>query len=172
MSNQTLPVKFAECVRFTIPEFHTRPAVMLDLSKVHEGEKRLVEARIVNSATYSDLEYSFNEGYRETKKNLSIVMYEILQTEKRLREVKSEFLLDKYPNFLKETKIKDNAAIREAFLERQKVYTEAMDRKDMLTALTSLFEGKVKVFERVCSYMKKEMDLTIRSGIDSNKYMR
>lgn len=172
MSSQTLPVKFAESVEFTIPEFHTRPAIGLNWNKISEGEKRLVEARVVTPATYSDLEYSFNEGYREAKKNMSVVAYEATQANKRLRQLRSEYLLDKYHTFLKESKIKDSAAIREAFLERQDGYVEAQDRLDMLNALESLLEGKVKVFENVCRYMKKEMDMIIRSGVDPNRYLR
>jgi hypothetical protein len=40
----------------------------------------------------------------------------------------------------------------------------------MLQALENLLEGKVKVVENVCRYMRKSMDMIIRSGIDPNKY--
>lgn len=172
MSGQTLPAQFENHVEFTIPGFHMRPPIKLHWSKISEGEKRLVEARVVNPGTYSDLEFTFNEGYREAKANLSAVGYEITQADKVLRKLKSEFLLDKYPDFLKETKIKDSAAIREAFLEKHEEYVDAKDRIDMLVALESLLDGKVKVFENVCRYMKKQMDLTLRSGVDPNKYIR
>jgi len=170
--SQLLPIQFAECVEFVIPEFDTRPAISLSFNNIAEGEGRLVEARAVNGGTYSDLEYCFNEGYREAKKNLSIVGYELAQANKILRKFKSEYLIDEYPDFLKEKKIKDSASIREAFLERQKDYVSARDRIDMLNALFFLLEGKIKVFENVCRYMKKEMDILIRSGCTGNKYIR
>jgi len=167
---QSLPIKFAESVEFIIPKFYTRPAIPLRFNDISEGERRLVEAKAVNGATYADLEFSFNEGYREAKTNLSVVGYEITQAEKKLRSVKSEYLLDTYPEFLREKKLKDNAAIRDAYLERQTDYVETKDRIDMLKALENLLEGKVKVFENVCRYMRKEMDILIRSGMTGNKY--
>ena len=170
MSDQTLPIKFAESVEFTIPEFDTRLPVSLDFSSIAEGEKRLVEAKAVTGATYSELEYTYNEGYREAKKNLTIVGYEIAQAEKIVRRLKSEHILDEYPDFLKTLSLKDNATIRDAFLERQADYVSAVDRVSMLKALESLLDGKIKVFENVCRYMKKEMDILIRSGMTSDKY--
>lgn len=170
MSDKSLPVNFAERTTLTIPATENRPAVPLDLTRVKEGESRLIEAKTVNPATYSELEFTFNEGYREAKKNLSVIGYEITQAEKEIRQIKSIYLIDEYPDFLKDKKLKDNAANREAFLERQDVYVAAMDRLNMLKSLEALLEGKVKVFENVCRYMKKSMDLVIRSGIDPNKY--
>ena len=169
MSNQLLPVKFAEVVSLTIPGFDDRPVLQLEFGKVKEVEKRLIEARVVNPSTYADLEWAFNEGYREAKQNLSVIGYEITQAERILRKVKSEFILDEYPNFLKESKLKDSTAIREAFLERQASYVDAQERINMLKAIESLMDGKIRVFENVCRYMKKEMDIVIRSG-NTNKY--
>ena len=171
-TNQKLPTNYTDRAELTIPEFGSTPAITLDVTKIKEGEKRLVEAKVVNPGTYSDLEYVFNEGYRQAKTHLSQVGYEITVAKKALRTAKSKYLLDEYPEFLKENKLKDNASVRDAFLERQDEYVAAQDRIDMLTALESLLEGKIKVFENVCRYMRKEMDIVIRSGIDPNKYVR
>lgn len=167
----SFPVAFAECVEFTIPKFDTHPSLTLKWNKIAESERRLIEAKTVNGGTYSELEYTFNEGYREARKHLSTIGYEIAKTEKKIRQVKSECILDKYPDFLKERKLKDNSANREAYLEKQEDYTNAMDRLAMLKALESLLEGKIKVFENVCRYMKVQMNLEIRSGVSSNKYI-
>ncbi len=172
MSNkpQTLPIKFAESVEFTVPEFDTRPSVHLNFSSIKEGEKRLIEAQLVNPATYSELEFCYNEGYREGRTNLSVIGYEVTQAERIVRKIRGEYILDEYPGFLKERGLKDNGANREAYLERQDDYVAAVERVAMLKALEHLLEGKVKVFENVCRYMKKQMDILIRSGINSNKY--
>jgi hypothetical protein len=157
----------------TIPEFGSSKQIVLPMTATREGERRLIEAKVVNSATYADLEYTFGEGYRESRKNISIIGYEITRAEKALREAKSTAILDDYPQFLKDNGLKDNATVRDAFLERQPSYVAAQDRIDMLKAMLSLTDSKVKVFENVCRYMKKQMDLDIRSGIiDSNKYVR
>ena len=171
-TDQKLPISYADRAELTIPEFGSTPAIPLDVSAIKEGESRLIEAKVVNGATYSELEYIFNEGYRQAKKHLSEIGYQITRGKKALREAKSRAILDDYPEFLKEKKLKDNATVRDAYLETQLDYVSAQDRIDMLLALECLIEGKVKVFENVCRYMKKQMDLTIRSGVDSNKYIR
>lgn len=171
MSEQSLPTKFAEVVELAIPAFDDRPVVTLGFGGIREGERRLIEARVVNPATYSDLEYSFNEGYREAKKNLSIIGYEITQAERIHKRVQSELILDEYPRFLKESGLKDNAMVRDAFLERSQAFVDSRERINMLQAMESLMEGKIHVFEKVCQYMRKQMDVLIRSGsINPNKY--
>lgn len=170
MSNQNLPVKFAQTVELTIPPFQERPEIYLTFDKIDEGEKRLREAQYVNPATYSELEFTYGEGYRQAKTHITVVGYEIMQVEKIARRLKAEYLLDDYPKFLKESGIKDNASIRDAFLEKQPDYIAAIDRLNALKALEQLLDNKVKVFENVSRYMKKQMDIVIRSGINSNKY--
>jgi hypothetical protein len=156
----------------TIPQFGSLPQMTLDLTKIKEGEDRLYEAQNVTVISYSNLEYVYNEGYREAKKHLSQVGYQITRAEKALREAKSRALLDEYPVFLKDRNMKDSAQIRDAYLETVKDYTEAQDRIDMLKAVDALLDGKVKIFENTCRYMKKQMDIVLRSGIDPNKYVR
>jgi len=155
-----------------IPQFGSLPQMTLDLTKIKEGEDRLYEAQTVTAMSYSNLEYVYNEGYREAKRHLSQVGYQITRAEKALREAKSRALLDEYPVFLKDRNIKDSAQIRDAYLETVKDYTEAQDRIDMLKAVDALLDGKVKVFENTCRYLKKQMDIVLRSGTDLNKYVR
>jgi hypothetical protein len=169
---QSLPLDYTERAEIKIPSFGLTPEIVLDITKIKTGEGKILDARVVNPGTYNDLEYSFNEGYREAKKHISVIGYEITRAKKSLREAKSRAILDEYPDFLKENSLKDNATVRDAFLERQNDYTSAQDRIDMLTALESLMEGKVKNFENVCRYVRKQMDLIIRSGVDTNKYIR
>ena len=171
MSNQNLPMQFNQSVEFTIPEFDTIEKQVLDMTAIRHGESRILETKIVNGGTYNELEFVMNEGYREAKKNLSLVGYNLLKTKGKINKIKSEALIDEYPEWLSNSKLKDSAAIRDAFLQTKERYVAALDRMDMLTAIESLLEGKIKVFENVCRYMRKEMDIRVRSGmIDHNKY--
>jgi len=154
----------------TIPEFGSSKKLVLSMTAIREGERRLIEAKNVTAISYSELEYSFGEGYREAKKNVTAIGYEITRAEKALREAKSTAILDNYNPFLKEKGLKDNATVRDAFLEIQPDFVAAQDRIDMLKAMLDLTEGKIRVFENVCRYMRKEMDIAIRSGMDLNKY--
>lgn len=149
-----------------IPAFGKSPALKLQMGHIREAEKRLVEAKQVSPITYADLEHCFNEAYRNLKSHLSLVGYQIALAEKAMEDAKANILLDKYPEFMKDRpKSQDNADMRKAFMMRDPEYIAALDRFNQLKALESNFDGKVKVFERVCAYMKKQMDLLLRSGI-------
>jgi hypothetical protein len=155
-----------------IPAFGKMPQMSFVMNSIRTAEQRLIEAKDVNPLTYSDLEHSFNEAYRELKKYLSQIQYGIAQAEKSLEEAKANILLDRYPAFLEEKQMKktqDNADLRKAFMMRDKEYTDALDRVNQLKALESNFDGKLKVMERACAYMKKKMDLIIRSGLSDPK---
>ena len=172
MTDQLLPSKFPERAVLTIPRFGSRPSVELLITNIKIAENRIIEAKVVNSATYNELEHVFNEGYREAKQHITVVGYEITQAKRVLRKVKQEALLDEYKDCLKEKGLKDSAAIRDAFLETKEDYSNALDRLDMLNAIESLFEGKIKVFENVCRYMRKSVDISNRSGFSGNHYVK
>lgn len=141
-----------------------RPLIV-DLSATKVAESRLLEAKDVNPATYTDLEYCFNESYRELKRALASVQYEIGRTQNAMDNIKAELLIDKYPAFMEgKPKSQDNADLRKAFVQRDKDYQQALDRLQNLSALETLIEGRIKVMERVTSYMRKKMDLIIRAG--------
>lgn len=156
-----------------IPSFGKSPALSMDMGNVREAESRIIEAKTVNPATYADLEHSYNEAYRDLKKYLAAIGYQIVSAEKTLEEAKADILLDKYPQYLEEKGIKktqDNADLRRAFMARDPDYQAALDRVNQLKALESNFDGKIKVFENVCRYMRKKMDLLIRSGMSNSDY--
>lgn len=169
MSESNLPMQI-QTVELVVPAFQDREQVTLHFGHIREGERRLIEARLVTPSTYSDLSYSFNEGYREARTNIRSLGFEIVQAEKLYRKVKSELILDEYPKFLKESSMKDNSTLRDAFLERSKELVSIQDRIDMLNAMRTLMEDKIKVFENVCKYMKVQMDLEKNGNFNSNKY--
>jgi hypothetical protein len=130
------------------------------------AESRLLEAKLVTPSTYSDLEYCFNEAYREQKQNFAKVTFEISKTEKAIDDEKGRLLIDEYPVFLEQNpKLKDTADIKKAFLCRDKTISDLSDKLNTLKALEVVIDGKIKVMERTCSYMRKKMDLIIRSGV-------
>lgn len=162
-----------------IPSFGTFPAQNFELKAIREAEERLQEASRVNPANYSDLELTFNQAYRALKGHLSQAQFALDMTEKQLELTKSTLLLDEYPEwiskFMEEKKLNksfDTTETRKAYLMKNKDYVDALDRIAQLKAVIASFEGKVKVFERACSAMKKQMDLLIRSGISgANLYV-
>lgn len=155
-----------------IPAFGQSPALSLDINNTKVAESRLIEAKTVNPITYPDLSHCYNESYRELKKHLSTVGYQIAMADKAIETAKANVLLDKYPEFMKDkTKSQDNADLRKAFMMRDPDYLAALDRMAQLKAIESFLDGRVKVMETVCRHMNKQMDLIIRSGLaNSNIY--
>lgn len=149
-----------------IPAFSKSPALTLDIGKTKEAETRLVEAKTVNPITYSDLEHCFNESYRELKGHLSKIGYQIALANKALEDAKAEVILVDLPEHMKDkAKSWDSADLRKALMTKNQNYRDAQDRIDMLKAMESFMDGKIKVMEKVSVHMRKQMDLVLRSGL-------
>ena len=172
MSDQS-PVVVPQPHVMELPQFRNAPPLAMDMAKIREAEMRIIEAKTVNPSTYADLEHSYNEAYRDLKRHLSAVGYQIVFAEKAMEEVKADIVLDTYPQYLIDNNIKktnDNADMRRAFMARDPQYQICLDRINQLKALESNLDGKVKVFENVCRYMRKKMDLITRSGYSGAEY--
>lgn len=162
------PVRAQQENVMVVPAFRALPELLMDMTSNREAEARFIEAKMVNPSTYADLEHTFNEAYRDLKRYLAAVGYQIVFAEKALEEAKADILLDKYPQYLEEKGIKksgDNADVRKAYIARNPDYQACLDRINQLKALENNFDGKIKVLENVCRYMRKKMDLLIRSGL-------
>jgi len=78
--------------------------------------------------------------------------------------------LGSYAEFMQgKPKSHDNADLRDAFLIKDPDYLAALDRVAQLKALESNFEGKIKVVENVCRYMRQQMYLISKSGLGNSK---
>jgi hypothetical protein len=152
--------------------FGKSPAMKLEMDSIREAESRYVEAKTVNPITYSDLEHTFNQSYRDIKRHLSTIGYHLTLAEKALREASANVILGAYAeHMIGKPKYQDNAHLRDAFLMRDPDYVGALDRINQLKALQSNFEGKMKVVENVCKYMRQKMYLISKSGMDPNLYV-
>jgi hypothetical protein len=156
---------FNDGLALELPEFRGLPAIKLDITSVQEAERRALEAKNVNPANYSDLEMCFSNAFRDLKRHLSTVTYQISKTENELEKAKASALFDRYPEFMKgRPKSADTADTRKAFLALDSEVCAYKDRLDSLKALEFFLEGRVKLIERLSSHMKKSIDLIIRSG--------
>ncbi len=173
MSNQQAPSLVANH-SLVLPPFGKAPAFPIDMSKIVEAERRIIEAKMVSPITYAELEHVFNESYRDLRRHMSAVGSLLLTADKAIETAKSDIMLDRYPEYLETKGIKktqDNADLRKAFMMRDPEYLAALDRINQLKAVESLLDSKIKVMENVCRYMRKQMDLVLRSGlINKNLY--
>lgn len=149
------------------------PQRYIYMTRTSIAEKRIIEAKTVNPVTYAELEYVFNESYRELKANSAAIGFEIGNAEKAISNRKAELLLDLYPEFLKDKPAKfDNAEIRNSFVNKDAEYQRLLDVLNDLKLLQALTDGKIKVMERVTAYMKKQIDILLKSGFNSNLYVK
>lgn len=154
-----------------IPALGKSPALKMEMKNIRYAESRLIEAKTVNPFTYPDLEHTFNESYRDLKKHIAILGYAITMAQKYVEEAKADVILGSYAEFLAgKPKSADTMDMRNAFLTRDKAYSDALERVAQLKATEANMDGKIKVMENVCRYMRKNIDLILRSGMTNKDY--
>jgi hypothetical protein len=152
-------------VAIRLPGVGRLPELRLELSKTQEAEARLHEAQQVNPATYANLEYCYNESWRELKRAYAAVTYRLDKANEEIENIKAEILLDKWPEYIKDKpKSFDNMDMRKAYIQQQKPYLDATDHRDQVKAIEILIESRMKTMERTCAYMKKQMSILERTG--------
>lgn len=149
----------------TIPAVGRLAQITVDLQKTQIAEGRLHEAQLVNYATYADLEYTYNEAWRELRRAYATISYRVAKAEEEIDNIKAGILLDKWPEYIKDKpKNHDNADMRKAFIQKDPEYAAAVDHRDQMKAIEMLIDNRAKIMERTCSYMKKQMDIYARSN--------
>jgi hypothetical protein len=151
-----------------VPGFAGTADLVFTMDKITTAEMRLPDIQTVNPLTYVELEHLINDAYRDLRRYLSQIGYQITQAEKQVELAKADVLFGSYADFMKDKPAsKDNGDARAAFFARDPAYQAAKERVAQLKALESHFDGKIKSLEKASSYMKKKMDLVIRSGLSS-----
>lgn len=154
-----------------LPAFGRAPELKMEMKNIREAEQRLIEAKTVNPVTYVDLEHTFNEAYRDLKKHIASIGYSLSMAQKSLEDAKADVILGSYAEAMKDKpKSHDTLDMRNAYLTRDPAYSAALERIAQLKALEANLDGKIKVMENVCRYMRKQMDLILRSGLSSKDY--
>lgn len=154
-----------------LPAFGKSPELKMEMNRIRYAEQRLVEAKTVNPFTYSDLEAVFNEAYRDLKKYMSSVGYAIAAAKKSLEDSKADVILGSYGELMKDKpKSHDTLDLRNAYLTRDPGYSAALERIAQLEAVESNMDGKIKVLENTCRFMRKQIDIVLRSGMSNADY--
>jgi hypothetical protein len=154
-----------------LPAFGKAPALKMEMANIRNAERRLIEAKTVNPFTYADLEHAFNEAYRDLKKHVAAIGYSLTMAQKSLEDAKADVILGSYADAMKDKpKSHDTLDMRNAYLTRDEAYSAALERIAQLKALEANMDGKIKVMENVCRYMRKQMDLILRSGMSNKDY--
>jgi hypothetical protein len=150
------------------PHGHCRELV-LDSSNWNVAMSRLKEAQNLVPANYSNLEFVFQEAWREAKRNAISVGDAIKKANQNIEEIKAEVTLVEIPKLLESMpKGSNNADLRKAVLTKNENYKAATEHLEKLEVLLNHFESHMKIMENTSRFLKKQMDYFIRSGAVSS----
>lgn len=136
-------------------------AVVLDMAQVYAIEARVQEVAFVNHTKAPELLARFNEAWLYVQKHMTTLKYELLRAERAANKIKSVILLDKIPVILKAKGLvspKSPAGsedLRNAILDQDEEYQEALDQTQKLKCVIELLKGKMDGFEMAFTSVKK-----------------
>jgi hypothetical protein len=150
--------------KLIIPAKGHAKEIQIRMGKIKEAEKRTYEAQFVNVGTYGELEYCYNEAFRDSTQVLGQVYLQIANIKKSMEERKADIILQIIPDMLEgKPKSANNADFRNAVIAKDEQYQEYADHLAKLEALQIHFEGVKKHMTETCRAMRKTIDL-IREG--------
>ena len=149
----------------TVPEFKNCKELRLSVSGWHLAKARMKEVQNLVPANYSSLEFTFQEAWRESRRNAIIIGDAIKKAQQNIEEIKADIILTEIPKLLDELpKSANNTDFRRAIISKNPEYKQANEYLEQLQALLAHTESTMKVMENTSRFMKKQMDYIIRNG--------
>ena len=133
----------------------SQPPLEFNMSLVYSAEDRLVETENANVYTANPLAALFNMASCQAATYSKKVLYELSKAKTLLKRREADLLIDEWPQFMESKKINDSAGMRDAFLTKDKTYSDLVDRIDLLTAMESFLKEKKDVFVRAYQQLKQ-----------------
>lgn len=131
------------------------PPLEFDMTLVYKAEERLTETEHANVHSANPLSAVFNMASNKASVYSKKVAYELSCARTLLKRRESDLLIDNWPGFMKEKGLNDSAAMREAFMMKDKTYADLLDRIDILVAIEAFLKEKKEVFVRAYQQMKQ-----------------
>ena len=152
----------------TVPEFKNCKELKLNVSNWHLAKTRMREVQNLVPANYSSLEFTFQEAWRESRRNAIMIGDAIKKAQQNIEEIKADIILTEIPRLLDELpKSANNTDFRKAIISKNPEYKQANEHLEKLEALLAHTESNMKVMENTSRFMKKQMDYIIRNGTAS-----
>lgn len=123
----------------------------LDMTEIYQTERRLRDVATATPGTAPELQATYNVAANEIGKYISWVKYEKLRGEKELKLAKARVIIDDLPGHaakLKESGIKMNEDIRDAYFVKDARCSEIMEKLNAIEAVLALLEAKFWSFIR------------------------
>lgn len=143
----------------------------LDMTEVYHTERRLREVAFATPGTAPELQATYNVAANEIGKYISWVKYEKLRAEKELKLAKARVIIDDLPGHaarLKESGIKMNEDIRDAYFVKDKACSEMMEKINAIEAVLALLESKFWSFIRAHDSVSNTAAKRGMTGINMN----
>lgn len=146
----------------------------LSMSAWEEAMKRMKEAQNLVPSNYSSLEFTFQEAWRESKRNAIMIGDAVKKAMQNVEEIKSDVFLDEIPKLLEKLpKSANSADFRKAVLMKNEDYKKAIEHLEKLQSMLEHFDSHMKIMENTSRFLKKQMDYFIRSGaVGSGVYIK
>lgn len=129
-------------------------AIQIDMGYWAQLEARIQEVATVTPAKAPELLATFNRAALDLDRLGNALELEHQMAVREAERVRGEILLDRVPGILKAKGLATDRNpmgsedMRQAVLSQDKEYQEALDRADMLKAMTKMIRGKFDAFER------------------------
>jgi hypothetical protein len=152
-----------------VPAFKNCQELKLNVSGYKKAITSMPLVKNLVPTNYSNLEYTFQEAWREARVNAIKVGDAIKKAKQNIEEIKADIILTEIPKLLEgHPKTKDNTDFRKAVISKNENYKQASEYLEKLEALEAHFDSHMKIMENTSRFMKKQMDYYIRSGVISN----
>jgi predicted nuclease with TOPRIM domain len=148
-----------------VPAFRYCKELRLDNSKWEEAKTRMNEVQKLVPGNYSSLEFTFQEAWREARRNAIMTEDAVKKAMQSIEEIKADIVLTDIPKLLEEMpKNANNTDFRKAVISKNQDYKQANEHLEKLQAILAHLESNMKVMENTSRFLKKQMDYIIRSG--------
>ena len=131
--------------------------------------QRFPEAKTLVASNYLDLEFTFQEAWRESKRNAIQVGDALKKAKQNVEEIKADIIFEEIPKLMETMPkgVTGNADFRKAVISRNEDYKKAQEHVEKLEAMLEHFESHMKIMENTSRFLKKQMDYFKNLGISS-----
>jgi hypothetical protein len=151
-----------------VPSYRHCKELVLSNVSWQNAMARIRETQNLVASNYSSLEFTFQEAWRESKRNAIAVGDAVKKAMQNIEEIKADIILDEIPKLSESMpKASNNSDFRKAVFARNEDLKKATEHLDKLEALLQHYESHMKIMENTSRFLKKQMDYYIRSGVMS-----
>jgi hypothetical protein len=124
------------------------PGIPIDLAQWARLEQRIDEIATVTPTKAPELLGTFNRAALELDRLANSLELECQVAQREADKIRAVILLDKMPQILEQKKLASSEQIRKAILSLDPELDAAMEKVELLKAMTKMIRGKYDAFER------------------------